>query len=96
MEKVKGKSLISLHASGEKPGVFQGRALPAKLEDVMALLLFPEPIIIISDIKVKRIRNNEHMFKSNNWLKLHGKPMRRKPFERELSFLGDKWNIKLL
>lgn len=27
-------------------------------------------------------RNDFHKYKSNNWLKLHGKPMRRKPFKK--------------
>ena len=31
----------------------------------------------------KHFRTFEHKYKSNNWLKSHGKAMRRKPFKRE-------------
>lgn len=32
-------------------------------------------------------RSDEHKYKSNNWLKLHGKSMRRKPFKKEQPFI---------
>lgn len=39
-------------------------------------------------------RNYEHRFMSNNWLKMHGKPMRRKPFAKMLPPLFDEaWMI---
>lgn len=40
------------------------------------------------------LRSYEHKFKPNNWLKLHGKPMRRKPFKREAMMILDEfWTI---
>lgn len=38
-------------------------------------------------------RSYEHKTKSNNWLKLHGKTMRRKPFKREMMILDEFWMI---
>lgn len=31
----------------------------------------------------KVVRSENHKYESNNYLKLHGEPMRRKPFKRE-------------
>lgn len=39
------------------------------------------------------LRSYEHKFKSNNWLKLHGKIMRRKPFKRDVMILDEFWLI---
>lgn len=35
----------------------------------------------INKLYRRHCRSVEHMFKSNNWLKLHGMKMRRKPFK---------------
>ena len=34
-------------------------------------------------------RSYEHKTKSNNWLKLHGKVMRRKPFKQDVIILDE-------
>ena len=34
----------------------------------------------------KHYRSKNHRFKTNNWLKRHHEPMRRKPFKRENEF----------
>jgi len=49
-------------------------------------------------------RSDNHRFKSNNWLKSHGQPMRRKPFKKEkfirymldelCNIYSDKFEIK--
>lgn len=42
-------------------------------------------------------RSKNHMYKSNNWLKLHHEPMRRKPFKKEVKLrliLDEFANIK--
>lgn len=39
-------------------------------------------------------RSYEHKTKSNNWLKLHGKTMRRKPFKQNVIMMLDEfWMI---
>ena len=40
-------------------------------------------------------RSSEHKFKANNWLKLHGRTMRRKPFKREnnIMMIDEFWMI---
>lgn len=35
-------------------------------------------------------RNYDHRYMSNNWLKMHGKPMRRKPFKKMIRPLMDE------
>lgn len=35
-------------------------------------------------------RSNNHKYKANNWLKMHGKPMRRKPCKMELCPIIDE------
>ena len=40
-----------------------------------------------------RPRGCNHKFKSNNWLKLHGQTMRRKPFKRELVVLDEFYKV---
>lgn len=35
----------------------------------------------------------EHMYKSNNWLKRHNLPMRRRPFKKEFMMLDEFWKI---
>ena len=38
-------------------------------------------------------RSDDHRYKSNNWLKQHGKAMRRKPFKRGgISYLIDEFH----
>lgn len=38
------------------------------------------------------LRSDEHMYKSNNWLKQHGMPMRRKPFKRKYFLMLDEFH----
>lgn len=38
-------------------------------------------------------RSFEHKFKANNWLKLHGKKMRRKPFKRDYMMIDEFWKL---
>ena len=40
-------------------------------------------------------RSSEHKFKANNWLKLHGKAMRRKPFKRKyhIMMIDEFWML---
>jgi len=39
-------------------------------------------------------RNDFHKYKSNNWLKMHGKPMRRKPFKKmPRPLIDEAWMI---
>lgn len=33
--------------------------------------------------KQRHSHSFEHLYKTNNWLRMHGRPMRRKPFKRE-------------
>lgn len=35
-------------------------------------------------------RSSNHKYRSNNWLKMHGEPMRRKPFKMELCYIIDE------
>lgn len=35
-----------------------------------------------------------HDYETNNWLKLHGRPMRRKPFKRKFAILDEYGNLK--
>lgn len=37
------------------------------------------------------IRDYDHRSRSNNWLKYHHKPMRRKPFKRNVFYLIDEF-----
>lgn len=43
-------------------------------------------ITVTQDVSVlrKSYRSKNHMYKSNNWLKMHGEAMRRKPFKKEV------------
>lgn len=43
-------------------------------------------ITVKQDMSVlrKSYRSKNHMYKSNNWLKIHGETMRRKPFTKEV------------
>lgn len=43
----------------------------------------------INELYPRHCRSVEHMFKSNNWLKLHGMRMRRKPFKKEYMALDE-------
>ena len=38
------------------------------------------------------IRDYDHRWRSNNWLKYHHKPMRRKPFKRSVPYLLDEFH----
>lgn len=38
-------------------------------------------------------RGINHKYKTNNWLKMHGEPMRRKPFEREYMFMDETYRF---
>ena len=37
-------------------------------------------------------RDADHKYKSNNWLRMHGKPMRRNPFKMEQPLLVDEFH----
>ena len=37
---------------------------------------------------------SNHKYKANNWLKIHKKPMRRKPFKRKFVILDEYGNLK--
>lgn len=41
-------------------------------------------------------RSYEHKYKSNNWIKMHGKAMRRKPFKKvnAVVMMDEFWNIR--
>lgn len=39
----------------------------------------------------EHVRSWDHRTRSNNWLKLHGNPMRRKPFKQDFLLL-DEWH----
>lgn len=44
----------------------------------------------LKKLKTKfHFRNLNHTYKSNNWLKRHHEPMRRKPFKREYAILDE-------
>ncbi len=52
--------------------------------------------IVISDLgELQKLskhlkRSNEHKYRANNWLKMHRKPMRRKPYKKECYFVIDE------
>lgn len=35
-------------------------------------------------------RSGNHKYKENNWLKMHGEPMRRKPCKKKLCYIIDE------
>ena len=37
----------------------------------------------LQDFSNRYKRRNEHKWRVNNWLKIHGKPMRRKPYKKK-------------
>lgn len=46
-----------------------------------------------SEIINRLSRSYDYKSKSNNWLKFHGRIMRRKPFKRSVMILDEFWNI---
>lgn len=50
---------------------------------------FNQSLEDINKLYPRHCRSVEHMFKSNNWLKLHGMRMRRKPFKKEYIVLDE-------
>lgn len=53
------------------------------MEVIQQFDLFTEP---------RHMRSYEHKYKSNNWLRMHGMPMRRKPFKKEKSLFIDEFD----
>jgi len=49
----------------------------------------------LSNMYPRNCRSVNHEYSANNWLKTHGKPMRRKPFKSKFMMLDEFQNVSL-
>lgn len=51
--------------------------------------IFNQSLEQLKDMYPISYRSNDHKYKTNNWLKNHGNPTRRRPFKKEILLLDE-------